>query len=337
MAVVLGLAAGGGFFGYREWQSRQKADGQLVLYGNIDVREADLAFNIGGRIAEMLVEEGDYVERGQLLARLETDIYGAEVRAARARVDASRSALDRLLAGTRDEEIERTRAEVKAIQARLTEARASLRRTAELESQQFASAQRLDVDRSKVQALEAELEAANQNLSLAIQGPRREDIAEAQAKLEAERAALDLALHRLGDAELYARNDGVVKTRMVEPGTVVSPQTPVYAVAISDPVWVRAYVAEPDLAKVVPGHTAEIYTDSAPDMPHKGWVGYVSPTAEFTPRQVQTEQLRTSLVYRVRVYVQNPGNDLRQGMPVTVRLVPDEKKAADKGQPADSN
>jgi HlyD family secretion protein len=314
LIFILAIAATGGYFGYKEWQSRQSSNGMVVLYGNVDVREVDLAFNIEGRIAEMLVEEGDAVASGQLLARLETDIYDAEVKVAKARVAASQSALDRLLAGSRAEEIQ---------QASLNEARASLRRTIALESRQFASQQQLDVDRARVQALEAQLEAAKQTLELTIQGPREQDIAEAQAGLEADRASLDLALHRLSYTELYAKNSGIVKTRMVEPGAVVAPQTPVYAVAISDPVWVRTYVSEVDLSRVVPGAKASIYTDSAPGKPYEGWVGYVSPAAEFTPRHVQTEQTRTSLVYQVRVYVSNPDNELRQGMPVTVRLNPE--------------
>lgn len=323
IGVLVAAAAVGGYLAYDGWQEKNTGNG-IILYGNIDVREGELAFNIGGRVAEMLVEEGDQVERGQLLARLETDILEAEVRAARARVSASQSSLNRLLAGTRTEEIEQARAQVKAVEARLLEARATLRRTVALESRQFASAQQLDVDRSRVRALEAELNAAKQTLELAIQGPRAEDIAEAQARLEAERAALDLAQHRLGYTELYAKNTGVVKTRMVEPGTVVSSQSPVYAIAVSDPVWVRAYIPEPQLAKLVPGAAALVFTDSAPNEPYEGWVGYVSPTAEFTPRQVQTEQLRTSLVYRVRIYVRNPDYGLRQGMPVTVKISPEE-------------
>jgi len=336
LIVVLAIAATGGYFGYREWQGRHSPNNTIVLYGNVDVREVDLAFNIEGRIAEMLVEEGDVVTSGQLLARLETDIYDAEVKVAKARVAASQSALDRLLAGSRAEEIQQARAQVNAIEASLKEARASLRRTIALESRQFASQQQLDVDRARVQALEAQLEAAKQTLELTIQGPREQDIAEAQAGLEADRASLDLALHRLGYTELYAKNGGVVKTRMVEPGAVVSPQTPVYAVSISDPVWVRTYVSETDLSRVVPGAKAMIYTDSAPGKPYDGWGGYVSPTAEFTPRHVQTEQTRTSLVYQVRVYVSNPNNGLRQGMPVTVRLNPEAGASAGDAQERNS-
>lgn len=186
LVIVAAIAAGGGYAGYT-YSTRQQPDpGVVVLFGNIDIREADLAFNVGGRIEAMLAEEGDVVEKGQLLAKLEAGTYEAEVAAAKARVGAQRAALDRLLAGSRAEEIKRARADVKAIQASLKNARATLRRTEKLAQDKFAPLQKLDDDRARVRTLEAQLKAAEQTLSLAIQGPRDEDIAQARAQLQAE-------------------------------------------------------------------------------------------------------------------------------------------------------
>jgi HlyD family secretion protein len=320
--VVLVVAAIGvaGAKLYPRWLEPSAPATELVLYGNIDIREADLAFNVAGRIESMQVEEGDEVEAGQLLATLEADLYQAEVDADAARVGARRAALDRLLAGTRPEEISAERSNVQAIEADLADARSTLERTEKLARQDFATRQKLDDDRARVQNLEARLSAAQQKLALAIQGPRVEDITEARAQLTADEAELALAQRRLAYTELHAKRRGVVKTRIVEPGAVVLANAPVYTIALSDPVWVRSYVSEPDLGRIHPGMSATVVTDSAPDKPYDAWIGFISPVAEFTPKTVETAEVRTSLVYRIRVYIKNPDGGLRQGMPVTIRI-----------------
>ena len=323
VVVALGILAAGGYAAYENWKQRQSEPTEIVLFGNIDIREVDLAFNVPGRIEEMLVEEGDEVKTGQLLAAMEADIYRAEVDAAKARVDAQEAVLSRLLSGSRPEEIKRVRANSQAIEAQLDDAKSKLQRTEQLATDRFASQQRLDEDRARARNLEALLEAAKQALSLAVQGPRDEDIAEARAQLRADQAELALALRRLNDTKLFAKDNGIVKTRIVEPGAVVLAPTSAYTIALLDPVWVRTYVSEPDLGKIHPGMKAEVTTDSAPNDPYEGWIGFISPVAEFTPKTVETREVRTSLVYRVRVYVKNPNNRLRQGMPVTVHLKPD--------------
>jgi HlyD family secretion protein len=326
LAVLIIAALAGGYVYHQRQERARAASGQITLYGNIDIREADLAFNVGGRIEHMLVEEGDRVKPGQLLAQLDASTYQAEVAAAEATAAAQQSVLDRLLAGSRSQEIKMAAADVKSVEAELADARSTLRRTKKLTLSDFATKQKLDNDRSRVAMLEAKLKAAEQALSLAIEGPRNEDIAQARAQLKARRAAVRLARQRLDYTELHARGAGIIKTRVVEPGAVVGPQTPVYTVALSDPVWVRTYVSEPDLGRVVPGMAARVFTDSElgseTGRVHEGWVGFISPVAEFTPKTVETREVRTSLVYRLRVYVKNPDNSLRQGMPVTVRLIP---------------
>jgi len=319
-AVIAVLAVGGG---YAYWQLRHAAPAnpdQLVLYGNIDIREADLAFNIAGRVATMQVDEGDVVHKNQLLASLEPQIYDADVKAARADVGAKRAALDRLLAGNRPQEIKKAREDAQAIQAQLVDARATLKRTQELIGARFAPLKQLDTDQARVNNLGAQLRAAQQQLELMIQGPRIEDITQARAQLRASEAQLLVAVTRMEYTNLYAKEDGVITTRVVEPGSVVQANTPVYTESLTSPVCVRTYVSEVNLGRVRPGTKAKIFTDSRPDRPYDGWVGFISPVAEFTPKTVETPQLRTSLVYRLRVYVKNDDGSLRQGMPVTVRL-----------------
>jgi len=320
IAITL-IAVAVGYTYLRFRATEPASSDELVLYGNVDIREADLAFNIAGRVEKMLVEEGDTVESGQLLATLETGIYDADVEAANAEVAAKKAALNMLLAGSRPEEIKKARDNTQAIQAQLDDASAILKRTQQLTKSRVVPLQQLDSDQARVNNLEAQLRAAQQELSLAVQGPRQEDIDQARAQLSVSEAQLQLALRRLDYTGLHAKEGGVINTRIVEPGAVVQANSPVYTLALTDPVWVRTYVGEPDLGRLRPGTKAEITTDSRPDHPFEGWVGFISPVAEFTPKTVETPQLRTSLVYRLRVYVKNSDGNLLQGMPVTVRLM----------------
>ncbi len=141
-----------------------------------------------------------------------------------------------------------------------------------------------------------------------------------EANLKQAEAALGVALKNYKDIEVRAPAEGVILTRIREPGTVVKEGDPVYTVSLSNPIWVRAFVHEPDLGKIYPGMPAEVYTDSRKDYAYKGHIGFISPVAEFTPKSVETTQLRTDLVYRLRIIVDNPDWGLRQGMPVTVKL-----------------
>ena len=320
LVFIAAAAAVGGYVAYVSWQHPSTAQTDLVLYGNIDIREADLAFNVTGRVKQMLVEEGDTVKKGMLLATLEDDIYKAEVDAAKGRVGAQSAVLAALEAGTRPEQVRIARANVRAVEAELANARIDLKRTAKLVTNDFASQQKLDNERATVKNLEARLKAAQQALTLAIRGPREEDITAARAQLNASKADLALAQQRLRYTKLFSKDRGTVQTRIVEPGAVVLPNTPVYTIALSDPVWVRTYVSERNLGKIHPGMSAKVVTDSAPDKAYEGKIGFISPVAEFTPKTVETTEVRTSLVYRLRIYVNNPDNGLRQGMPVTVRL-----------------
>jgi HlyD family secretion protein len=293
---------------------------ELVLFGNVDVREVDVAFNEGDRIVTMQVEEGDPVEAGQLLAEIDSSRLEHLVLEAEARVAAQRAVVARFEHGSRPEEIQRARAEVEAAQAELADAAVTHERFEKLGRGDAASQQRVDDARAAHLLAQARLKVAEENLRLAIEGPRAEDTEAARSELRAAENALELARHRLADTRLYAPADGTVLTRILEPGAVVLPNSPVYTLALADVVWVRAYLSEPDLGRVFPGMKAEITSDSFPDRTHEGWVGFISPTAEFTPKPVETPDLRTSLVYRTRIYVRNPDHTLRQGMPVTVRL-----------------
>ncbi len=316
LIVALGIAAGV----YVYLQHGKAPQNRLELYGNVDIRQIQLAFHATGRIERLLVEEGDAVRSGQLVAQLDPVRYEAAVARATAEVAGKRQVLARLLAGSRPEVIQEARERVKAEEARLKDAKVLYERTKILVRTGSTSKQHFDDIESAFRAARANLDAAKQALVLARKGPRKEDIAVARNELKASEAALRLAERELKDTTLYAPEAGIIQDRILEQGDMAFPQTPVFTLALTDPVWVRAYASETDLGKVAPGMKAYMTTDSFPGRKYEGWIGFISPTAEFTPKQVQTTELRTKLVYRLRVYACNPKNQLRLGMPVTVTI-----------------
>lgn len=302
--------------------AEQHSDERLVLYGNVEIRQTHLALESPGRIEAVYVQEGDRVTAGRLLAEVDARRYKARLARAEAQLAAQEDVLNRLLAGSRPEEIAAARALVRSAEAALQEARKTFRRSRRLAASQYVSQQRLDNHRAARDAAEAALDAENQMLALAIQGPRQEDIDQARSGLAARRAAVSLAKAELADTRLTAPTDGIVRDRILEPGDMASPGKPVVTMALTSPLWVRAYLSEPDLGKIAPGMPAEVRTDSYPDKHYTGWVGYIAPTAEFTPKQVQTAELRSKLVYQVRIFVCDSRNELRLGMPATVTIDP---------------
>lgn len=313
--VVAGAALAG-------WLLREKrtTNGALTLYGNVDIRKVDLAFRVGGRVASLAVEEGDRLVPGQIVARLESTPYRDEVRLAEARKDQAVARLAMLEAGNRPQEIAQAKALVVERQATVDNLALEFHRKEQLVASGVIPRQAFDDVTARLAEARARLETARQGLNLAHAGFRKEDVAAARADLEAANATLASARTRLDDTEIQAPEGGILLTRVVEAGAIVAPGQTVATLSLDDPVWVRVYVSEPDLGRLTPGMAAEIVTDSAPGRPYRGHIGFISPEAEFTPKAVQTEELRTSLVYQVRIIADNPDHGLRQGMPVTVRL-----------------
>ncbi len=320
LAPIL-LAVGGGAYWWRHAQEAPQDASRLTLYGNVDIREVDLAFDASGHVAEIRVQEGDRVKPRQVLARLHPNRLEAALAAAQATVEAQEQVLARLRAGSRPQEIRQARAQADALAARTRMAQITYQRLRKMAQQKLAAPEEIDQAHAAADAAEAEVRAAEETYALAVAGPRGEDIARAEAELAGRRAELALARERLADATLLAPAPGIVRDRILEPGDMASPQTPVLTLALNDPLWVRTYVPESELGRVRPGMGAEIRTDSFPDKTYHGWVGFLSPTAEFTPKNVETPDLRTRLVYQARIFVCNPQDELRLGMPATV-LIP---------------
>ena len=313
---------------YWHRQTRMASANHLTLYGNVDIRQVQLAFNDSERITALLVQEGDRVQPGQWLATLDTQRFAASVADAGAKAAAQRQVVTRLEAGNRPQEIRKARADMEAAQADLENAQLTYSRVTNLVTQNVDSQQRADDARAALDMAHARLAAAKQSYDLMVLGPRQEDIAAARATLQADEAQLVLAQQNLADARLYAPTNGVIEDRLLEPGDMASPQKPVFTLALNDPVWVRAYVPETALGKLHLGMKATVTTDSFPGKQYEGWVGFISPTAEFTPKTVETAEVRTRLVYQVRVFVHNPQDELRLGMPAVVTIPLDQSNTS---------
>jgi HlyD family secretion protein len=316
--IVVALATATGIAWWRHNNSAPMTE--LVLYGNTDIRQVELAFNASERIDAMWVREGERVRKGQLLATLDRRSLSQNVDQRAAQAVAQEQVVARLEAGSRPEEIRKARAEVEAARVAADNAERNYARIEALVAQQFVAEQQASDARAAADGAQASLKAAQETLRLAVLGARKEDIAAARATLDANRAALAIARKQLADGELHAPADGVIQDRILEPGDMASPQQPVYTLALTDPVWVRAYVPGPQLGKLRLGMRAVVTTDSYPDTRYQGWIGFISPTAEFTPKSVETTEVRTSLVYQVRVFVCNPQDQLRLGMPATITI-----------------
>ncbi len=291
---------------------------ELRIYGNIDIRKADLAFNEQERIAQVLVEEGDRVTAGQVLARLQTNRLEAQIREIQAQIAAQQEVVKRLEAGTRPQEIEQARAEMAAARARVKNTMKNYERVRKTSGTGATSQQALDNALALLDVDQAQLKVKEKALNLALEGTRKEDIAAAKNRLKALKASLSLLQIRLSDMALTSPAKGVIQNRILEPGEMASPNRPVFTLALTDPKWVRAYVPEPYLGRINLGMKAKILSDSFPGQTFEGWVGFISPVAEFTPKTVETEDLRTKLVYEVRVFVHDSKDSLRLGMPITV-------------------
>ena len=318
IVVVVGLViAGIATRGFGLFRSTD-ADG-LALYGNVDIREVDMSFRVGGRIGDIAVDEGAKVKRGQPLAALDTATIQSRMAEADARLGQAEAQLNKLKNGNRVQDIGQARARVAAAQAVYENAQRDYARRQPLVgpgaiSRDIWEQTVSDRDRARAQLLEAQ-----QGLSLLNAGSRAEDIAAAQADVRAAQATRESAGTDLGDTRLVAASDGTVVTRALEPGAIVQPGQTVLTISIDRPMRIRAYVAETDLSRISPGMKVTVTADGNPKTYH-GTIGYIAPKAEFTPKSVETENLRTDLVYQVRLIVDDPDDALRQGQPVTVKV-----------------
>jgi len=315
VVLLLGVAVGVAVLLVRRLGSEVPAG---TLYGNVEIRQVDLSFNAEGAVLAMSKREGDRARAGEVIAELDPATYQSAAALTEARRDRTKAQLDELLAGTRAEDIDQARANLAAAQASLADAETSYARQKGLALHNASTQQLLDDARMALDGGRAKVAQTQAALTEAVNGPRVEDIAAARATLRADEAEVELAHTQLARTHLVAPIDGTIMTRVIEPGTVVLPANAVYSMAIDSEVWVRAFVPEPMLSAVAPGTAVTVATDAGKS--YRGQIGYVSPMAEYTPKTVETPELRTQLVYRLRIRLSDPDEGVRQGMPVTIHL-----------------
>jgi len=302
------------------WMQRGSRDGDaLNLYGNVDIREVQLAFRQSGRVAQMLFDEGDHVELGAHMATLDAQPFEEALAAADAAVAVAQADLDKLRRGLRPQEIAQAQEALNQALAVARDTERNFDRQSQLLASGAASQKTVDAARTARDQAAASVKAARAAHSQATEGFRKEDIAAGQARLAAAQAARAQAATALADTVLLAPGTGTIIARVREPGSMVVSQSPVYSLSLDAPVYVRAYVGEPDLGRIAPGMRVRVRSDSS-DKTYQGQIGFISPRAEFTPKTVETTDLRTDLVYRLRIVVTNADAALRQGMPVTIEV-----------------
>ena len=326
-SIVIGIsiiAIAAGYLYYKEHDHTPK--NEIHLQGNVDIRDVDLGFRVKGRLETMLHDEGDWVKTGEKLATLDKKPFEIEVDNQNAQVAQALANLQKLKKGNRPQEIQQAIALVREKEAAFTNAKRSLERQADLVKRNLASKQTYDDALTQNKETEAQLNTAKEALALANEGFRVEDIAAGLAQLDAAKARLATAVINLQDTELFAPSNGTILTRIREPGSIIDMGSPVFTLSLIDPIQVRAYIREPDLGRVKPGDKVQIFTDSDPNQPLMGQVGFISPQAEFTPKNIETKALRTDLVYRIRIIVDDKNGVLKQGMPVDIVINTREQK-----------
>ena len=304
------------------WTRGQPASGPLVLQGNVEVRQVNLGFKVAGRIKTLLVDEGATVTEGQKLATLDKVYFEDSLRQTRAQRDQSAASLAKMEAGNRPEEIAQAEALVAEREAALLNARLALSRAETLLKSATGTRKTYDDALAAHRQTEAQLNSARQALRLMQIGFRNEDIAVTRAQLAEKDAAVQVAERQLADADLVAPSAGVVLSRVREAGAIVNAGETVFVLSLTSPVWVRSYVSELDLGRIRPGMEVDLHSDAPGATPIKGRIGFIATTAEFTPKTVETRELRTALVYRLRVVADDPNDVLRQGMPMTITAAP---------------
>ncbi|TDM66115.1 hypothetical protein C5B72_00925 [Acinetobacter sp. KU 011TH] len=306
-----------------KYNNKNQKDNDLTLYGNVDIRQVSLAFEQSGRIEKLLVQEGDKVKAGQVLATLNTNSLEIQAKQAQAQLKVQQEAIVKQQVGARPEEISQAKAQLASTQADLDKASKNLQRLQILVNStdgRAISQQELDYAKSNQHSAEAAVRERQANLELIIKGARQEDREATRAQYEVTKANLDLINYNLTQAELKSPANAVVQARLQEVGDMTTAQKAVYTLALTDPKWIRVYVNEQDLSSIKMGGTAQVIRDAYPNQPINGKIGYISSVAEFTPKTVQTDEIRTTLVYEVRVYVNDPNDQLKMGQPVTVKV-----------------
>jgi HlyD family secretion protein len=303
-------------------RANRATDGAIVVSGNIEVIDAQLAFKIPGRLVERTADEGDRIGAGQLIAKLDDTELVQMLELRRAELVAAESMLAELLAGSRPQEIASAEATLGSAEAERDRAALEARRQDELHLTNASSDRELENAQAQLRVAEAHVNEARERLALVREGPRQETIAQARARVAQAQAAVALAGTQVGNARLTAPFTGVVLERHAEPGEFVAAGAPILTAADTSRVWLRAYVSQTDLGRIKLGQEVEVRTDSFPDKLYSGRLTFIADEAEFTPKTVQTAKERVTLVFRVKIDLDNTSGELKPGMAADATITP---------------
>ncbi|MEW6350290.1 MAG: efflux RND transporter periplasmic adaptor subunit [Thermodesulfobacteriota bacterium] len=327
LVVLIGMGTAVGWaMGWLGFNRGSNHAGKIFVNGNIEAVEVDLAFRIGGQIKTLPIEEGDRVLKDQEISTLDTDTLLAQQGAARAEIATARAVLDELEAGTRQEEIDAARAAFKAAESRLENARAEYDRYVVLFKEKAISGSVFDKRETELKVAREEFNNARERLTQLERGPREQQIRAARHRLERAQWELKKIDLDIAHSRIETPITGVVLVKSNEQGEVVLPGATVATVAKVDEVWLKGYVSEQNLGQVKLGQKVETYTDTYPGKIYDGRVTFISPKAEFTPKNVQTKEERVKQVYRIKVTIPNPHQELKIGMPAEGYILVGETK-----------
>ncbi len=303
--------------------TRDKKEGNdfIKVSGNIETTEVDVGFKISGRIVSLSVQEGDWVDKGKVLAKLDDEDLRHRLELARAVLNSAQAKLRKLLAGSRPEEIREAEAVLSQAKSDLENKQAHYERMKPLFERGIIPKETLDNAEAGYKIAKASFQRVTENYLIVKEGPRKEDIEDARAQVEQARASLKLAETQLSYTVLYSPHSGVVLVKASEMGEVVNPGTSVLTLADLENVWLKAYIPETDLSRIKWGQEVIVTTDLKPKKEYKGKISFISSQAEFTPKSIQTEKERVTLVYRIKVDIPNPDRELKPGMPADGRIL----------------
>jgi HlyD family secretion protein len=320
--LIFLIAAGvGGLLFYLFTREKEEGNPSIKVSGNIEATEVDVGFKISGRIVSRSVDEGDWVEKGKVLATLDDEDLRQRLEVAQATLKSAQARLEKLLAGSRPEEIREAEAALQQAQFDFDNKKANYERMKPLFERGVIPKDTLDNTEAAFKIAKAAVERAKENYQLVKIGPRKEDIEDARAQVEQAKANLKLIETQLSYSVLYSPLSGVVLVKSGEIGEVVNPGTSILTLADIENVWLKAYIPETDLSRVKWGQEVIVTTDLKPQKVYKGKISFISSQAEFTPKQIQTEKERVTLVYRIKVDILNTDRELKPGMPADGKIV----------------
>src|SRR5581483_1696008 len=321
LILALAVAAAAYWFYLRpRIKPKQVADNVLKVSGNIEAHQSIVGFKVQGRIMELPIEEGQWVEKGALIAQLDSDDYRQQVAMDEAALHVQRRPLDVGLAGSRPQEIQAQEQVLMDVKADLAQKKLDFERAETLDRQQVGSQVERDQAATNLKRAQATVDRAQQQYNEAVEGTRREQLAVDRASVVQAEQKLRLSRVDLNYTTLRAPKAGVILVRNAELGEVVAPNTPVITLGDLDHVWLRAYIDETDLGRIRWRQPAVIRCDTYPGKTYQGRISFIAEKAEFTPKSVQTFKERVTLVYRIKIDVDNANHELKPGMPADAEI-----------------